>query len=170
MAEPFIGEIRLVGFNFAPNGWAFCDGTLRPIAQNSALFSLLGTTYGGDGVTTFALPDLRGRLPMNMGTGPGLTPRSLGEVSGSEHVTLLSTNLPAHTHLLMATTNSASSDTPTNGVVLAQGATIYGNGVPTPMSPQAIGPTGNNVPVSTLPPYLVLNFVIALEGIYPSRS
>jgi len=170
MSDPFIGEIRIVGFNFAPQGWAFCQGQLLSIAQYSALFSLLGTTYGGDGQVTFALPDLRGRLPMGMGNGPGLTPRTQGEESGAEKVTLSSSNLPAHTHPLFGTTANGGVDTPTNEL-LGAGTSIYGTGPLTPMSPSAIGPNmGGGLPVPTLPPYLVLNFIIALVGIYPSRT
>lgn len=172
--EPFIGQIILVGFNFPPRGYAFCDGRILSIAQNSALFSLLGTTYGGNGTTTFALPDLRGRVPMGFGNGPGLTPRTLGEVSGTETVTLLVTQIPAHNHFLSA--NSAAGDTgaPAGAVLANSGATdkeYLSTGVPNEvMSPQAIGITGGSQPHNNMQPYLVLNYSIALEGIFPSRN
>lgn len=172
--EPFIGQIILAGFNFAPRGYALCQGQLLSIAQNSALFSLLGTTYGGDGITTFALPDLRGRVPMGFGNGPGLTPRVLGEESGTETVTLLVSEIPAHNHLLLA--NSAPGDTgaPAGAVLANSGATdreYLSTGAPNePMSVQAIGMTGGTLPHNNMQPYLVLNYSIALEGIFPSRN
>ena len=176
MSEPFLGEIRMFGGNFAPVGWAFCSGQLLPIAQNTALFSLLGTTYGGNGQTTFALPDLRGRVPMSFGQGPGLSPRNLGEAAGSEGVTLLTTQMPSHNHAANGATGNATAPSPQGGVwaqqVDSQGGT--GNGYTaapnTTMSPQAIGQAGGNQPHDNLQPYLCVNFIIALQGIYPSRS
>ena len=173
--EPFIGQLMLVGFNFAPQGWALCNGQLLSIAENSALFSLLGTTYGGNGTTTFALPDLRGRTALHFGQGPGLSNYVQGQASGSESVTLLVSNLPAHTHSLAANSGAGVSSDPTGKVLAAfrddeNGSGPYASAANTMMSPQAIGPTGGSQPVSIMQPYLVLNWIIALEGIYPSRG
>jgi microcystin-dependent protein len=176
MADPFIGEIRMFGGNFAPTGWALCNGQLLPISQNTALFSILGTTFGGNGQTTFGLPDLRGRVPMNFGQGPGLTPRNLGENGGSETVTLLVTQMPAHTHQANASSANATAPSPQGGVwaqeLDSQGGTGTGyTGTPnTTMSPQAIGTAGGGQPHQNLQPYLCVNFIIALNGIFPSRS
>jgi microcystin-dependent protein len=168
MAEPFIGEIKFVGFNFAPNGWALCDGQLLPISQNTALFSLLGTQFGGNGQTTFALPDLRGRVPVHQGNGPGLTPRSIGEVGGQESVALGVAQLPPHSHGAYAASGDQSTDRP-GGAVPARGG-VYSTASPdAQLSPQAIGPTGGGQPFATQPPFLVGTFIIALVGIYPSR-
>lgn len=181
--EPFIAEIMIFAGNFAPKGWATCDGQILSIAQNTALFSLLGTTYGGDGRVTFGLPDLRGRVPMHAGNGPGLTPRTLGEKSGSETITLLTQNLPPHQHTIAATgsmpchSGAGSSDNPV-GAVPAGSATdenyalpAAANGVMAPVSFAGnSGLTGSGVPVPLLQPYLVLNFCIALQGIFPSRN
>ena len=172
MSEPFIGEIRMVGFNFAPTGWALCNGQLMSIAQNQALFALLGTTYGGDGVQTFALPDLRGRVPMHFGQGPGLTPRTQGEKSGSETVTLLQNQMPAHNHLLNAAGNAGNTTSPQNALPAASGdgSTPYSTANPdTTMNPLATGITGGSQPHENMPPYLVVNFIISLNGIFPSR-
>jgi len=169
MSEPFLGQIQPFPYNFAPRGWAFCSGQILPIAQNTALFSLLGTTYGGNGQTTFALPDLRGRVPLHFGQGPGLSPYDLGQVSGTETVTLLSTQMPAHNHTMNASTGEAA-DTIATGQVLASSA-IYAPGSPnTVMSAQSVGQAGGNQPHPNLQPYLVLNWCIALEGIFPSRN
>jgi len=169
MATPFIAEIVMFGGNFAPRGWAFCQGQILSIAQNTALFSLLGTTYGGNGQTTFALPDLRGRVPMQQGSGPGLTPRVLGEQGGTETVTLLITQMPAHNHSLMAKTAAAGDTLPT-GNVFSEGS-FY---VPPPanavMSPTAIGVSGGSQPHNNMQPFLALNFIIATQGIFPSRN
>jgi microcystin-dependent protein len=182
MSEPFLGEIRMVGFNFAPRGWAFCQGQLLPIAQNSALFSLLGTMYGGNGTTTFALPDLRGRSPVGMGNGPGLTPITQGELSGTENVSILSTQMPAHTHavaLQVAGTASNPVNTPstTNNVLGASGggpgnATIWSDALtdPVPMLASQSEIAGGSQPVAIRNPFLGTNFIIALEGIFPSRN
>jgi microcystin-dependent protein len=173
MSEPFLGEIRMFGGNFAPRGWALCNGQILPIAQNTALFSLLGTTYGGNGQTTFALPNLQGRVPIHFGQGPGLSPYTLGQSSGSENVTLLTSQLPAHNHTINAT-QSATTNDPSGAVPANEAASrtmIYG-GAPdgTVMNPSMCGTTGGNQPVPILQPYLCVNFIIALEGIYPSRS
>jgi microcystin-dependent protein len=176
MSEPFIGEIIMFGGNFAPRGWAFCDGQLLSIAQNTALFSILGTTYGGNGQTTFALPDLRGRVPVHAGgsQGPGLPPVQLGEMSGSPSVTLTVNQMPMHNHLVSASQSATTTDP--NGSVPANDArgtpvSIYAaqpDG--THMNPQMIGVAGGGQPLSVQQPYLGVNFIIALEGIYPSRS
>lgn len=168
MSEPFLGEIRMFGGNFAPRGWAFCDGQLLPIAQNTALFSLLGTTYGGDGQSTFGLPDLRGRFPMHEGQGPGLTPRSLGAVAGAEAVTLIASQMPAHNHTVGASTGEANDVIPTNGYLAA--GNQYSASANTSLNPAALGVAGGSQPHDNMPPYLVVNFIIALEGIYPSRN
>ena len=173
MAEPFIGQIIQAGFNFAPRGYATCDGQLLSIAQNTALFSLLGTTFGGDGRVTFGLPDLRGRVPVHQGQGPGLTNRTMGEQSGSETVTLISAEMPMHNHLLNAFATAGDKAPPT-GNVLAAGdtnVTIYTNVPPnTQLNPQSIGLAGGNQPHNNMQPYLVINFCIAMEGIFPSRN
>jgi microcystin-dependent protein len=170
-AEPFLGEIMLVPYNFAPRGWAFCAGQILPIAQNTALFSLLGTTYGGNGQTTFALPDLRGRCAISSGQGPGLANYALGQVGGTENVTLIVNQLPPHPHTVAAVDDDAGSITPTNALpanITAKGySKAAGN---TSMSPTMIGGGGGNQPHPNLQPYLTLNYCIALEGIFPSRN
>ena len=169
MAEPFIGQIQSFGFNFAPRNWAMCNGQLLSIAQNTALFSLLGTTYGGNGQTTFALPDLRGRTSLHQGQGPGLTNRTIGEVSGSETVTLIITEMPMHNHLV-----NASAGTKLNAIPASNnlgGATIYTNAaLDSVMDPVMITPTGGSQPHQNMQPYLVINWCIALQGIFPSRN
>ncbi|TKA10335.1 phage tail protein [Actinacidiphila oryziradicis] len=164
MSEPFIGEIRLVGFNFPPRGWAFCDGQILPIAQNTALFSLLGTTYGGNGTTTFALPNLQGRVAM--GTGNGHVP---GESDGTERETLTVAQVPAHNHSLAASDLPQSTNKPSGALLTAGG--YYASGIPdVTMSPQAIGGTGGDQSHNNLQPYLVLYYAIALQGIFPARD
>jgi len=171
--DEFIGTIKMFGFNFAPRGWAMCNGQLLSIAQNTALFSLLGTTYGGDGVTTFALPNLQSRWPVHFGQGPGLSPYALGQVSGSETVTLTTGNLAPHNHTVAI---NASSGTKLNAVPAANnlgGATIYTNAaLDSVLEPGSTtcGLTGSAQPVATLPPYVALNFCICMEGLYPSRN
>lgn len=174
--DPFLGEIRMFAGNFAPRGWAFCDGALLPISQNSALFSILGTTYGGDGRTTFALPDLRGRAPIHAGNGPGLTDRRLGQLGGSESVTLTVAQLPAHNHTaqLNADSTVAISDRPT-GLLPARNAAStpqYGDTVNTTLSGNAIliGATGGGQSVPIMQPYLTVHYIIALVGTFPSRN
>jgi microcystin-dependent protein len=171
--EQFLGEIRMFAGNFAPRGWALCDGSLLSIASNTALFSILGTTYGGDGRTTFGLPDLRGRLPMHPGNGPGLTPRALGEASGTESETLLITQMPAHHHLV-ACSSTGDQSAPANmipGAEISGTAPVYSSapadGI---MNPSMVGIAGGSQPHNNMPPYLCVNFIIALEGIYPSRN
>lgn len=170
--EAFIGQIMMVGYTFCPRGWAEANGQLLAINSNAALFSLYGTTYGGDGRNTFALPDLRGRVPMHTGQGPGLSPRQMGESGGSETTTLTTNNLPAHSHSLNAL--GANGTTPAPGGNLIAGAgreVIYGSGTPdTQMAGNAIGNTGGGQAVNNLQPYQVVRYCIALQGIFPSRS
>ena len=171
MANPFVAEIRIFGGNFAPIGWAFCDGQLMPISQNTALFSLLGTTYGGDGRTTFGLPDLRGRSPLHQGQGPGLTSRPLGEPAGVETVTLTQSQTPMHTHAIAGGAAAAATTPGANLLGKPASAKIYGPATSiVPMSPSAIGPAGQNQAHDNRQPYLVLSFIIALQGIFPPRS
>ena len=177
MSEPFIGEIRMFAGNFPPRGWQFCQGQLLSIAQNTALFSILGTTYGGNGQTTFALPDLRGRYPMQPGQGPGLSPRTLGEQGGSETVTLLTNQMPAHTHSHVASGAQGDQVTPEGhfNAVLVDPNTqtplnLYGGTPSTTMNPASIGAAGGSQPHNNMSPFLCVNFIIALEGIYPSRN
>ncbi|WHM40899.1 tail fiber protein [Streptomyces sp. BPTC-684] len=169
MSEPFVGEIRMVGFNFAPRGWAQCNGQLLPISQNTALFALLGTTYGGDGRTTFALPDLRGRVPLHQGAGPGLSPRTLGESTGAETVVLTAGQLPSHTHTLKGAATRQDTNRVTGAALSNSG--YYSTQTPTAdMHPEAVAATGGSQPHDNVQPVLCVNFVIALEGIFPSRS
>lgn len=174
MAEPFLGQIITVGFNFAPRGFAFCDGTSMSIANNDALYSLLGTTYGGDGVTTFNLPDLRGRAAINQGTGPGLTSRPMGQMAGQTAHTLTTTEMAGHSHLVMASEANATSGVPTDNFYAldtAIGATIYSTAAPnTTMNPQMLSAAGGSQPHENMQPFLVINFCIALEGIYPTQN
>lgn len=172
MADPFVAEIRIFPFNFAPKGWAFCDGQLMPISQNTALFSLLGTTYGGDGKSTFALPDLQGRAPMHPGQGPGLSLHDLGESGGSETVTLLQTEIPAHSHTLRASNTLGDNPVPT-GNTLARYANAYQqntNSGLVAMAAQSLTPVGGSLPHNNMMPYLTLYFCIALQGVFPPRQ
>lgn len=175
MSDPFVAEIRIFPFNFAPSGWAFCNGQLMPISQNTALFSLLGTEYGGDGKATFALPDLQGRAAMHPGQGPGLSLHDLGEQGGSDQVTLLQSEIPSHIHALQAAGNNATQGTLTNNVALGTtaGGALYqtqtGSNL-VPMSANALAPVGGGLPHNNMQPYLTLNFCIALQGIFPQRS
>ncbi|MGE4070422.1 MAG: phage tail protein [Lysobacterales bacterium] len=174
MADPFVAEVRIFPFNFAPRGWAFCDGQLLPLSQNTALFSLLGTTYGGNGKSNFALPDLQGRAPMQFGQGPGLSLHDLGEIGGSETVSLLESELPSHNHSVGA------QNIPLGGAAVPTGATLNRpasgnlfaatNPAPTPMSDSAIAPAGGSQPHNNMMPYLTLNFCIALQGVFPPRG
>ncbi|MFQ6171954.1 phage tail protein [Oryzobacter sp. R7] len=175
MTDPFIAEIRLFPFNFAPRGWAFCDGQLLPISQNTALFSLLGTFYGGNGTSTFALPDLQGCVPVHPGQGPGLSDRVLGETGGSSAVTLLESEVPVHTHALAASAAAAFARSPSGELFANQsgGVNSYAapGGAPAALLAAAsLGPSGGNQPHNNLAPYLVVNFCIALQGIYPPRT
>ncbi len=172
MSEPFIGEIRMFGFNFAPSGWAMCNGQLLPISQNTALFSLLGTFYGGNGTSDFALPDLRSRVPLHMGQGVGLSPYTLGEDAGLQTATLNDAQLPSHTHTVQASDSAAKLRSPGTGVLGKTTGHTYEaapDGVTT-MNAAMISPTGEGQPFSIVQPVLTLNFCIALQGIFPSRN
>ena len=175
MADPFVAEIRIFAGNFAPVGWAFCNGQLLPLSQNTALFSLLGTFYGGNGKSNFALPDLQGRAPMHHGQGPGLSQRFIGEEGGVESVTLLQSEIPAHTHSLRASSGAATQITPSGGVWSSAGATrtpppLYQTAQNTTMSPNALNVAGAGLPHNNMHPYLTLNFIIALQGVFPPRG
>ncbi len=168
MAEPFLSEIRIMSFNFAPKGWALCNGQLLPINQNQALFSLLGTTYGGNGQTNFALPNLRGKVPIHQGSG-----FTLGESAGQENHTITQTEMPQHMHVLMSNNNTLGNNIPGNTAVLSQssGAFLYGGAANlVAMAPQAVGTVGGSQAHPNMQPYLTLNFCIALQGIFPSQS
>jgi microcystin-dependent protein len=172
MSNPFVAEIRMFAGNFAPTGWAMCDGQILPISQNTALFSLLGTFYGGNGQSTFALPNLQGSAPMGQGDGPGLSQRFLGEQSGSEFITLLQSEMPAHNHIANAKTSLGNSQTPADQTWAGSNtAKQYVNTAPnTPMSPFALSATGGSLPHNNLAPYLVVTFIIAMQGVFPPRS
>jgi microcystin-dependent protein len=176
MADPFVAEIRIFPFNFAPKGWAFCAGQLLPISQNTALFSLLGVTYGGDGKSTFALPDLQGNAAMHPGQGQGLSQRFLGEMSGTQAVTLIGTEMPVHAHGVgRASTTAGDATVPTNAVWAQSGAgrgaaALYIAGPATGKVNQfSLAPTGGGLPHNNMQPYLTLNFCIALQGVFPAR-
>jgi microcystin-dependent protein len=172
--NPFVAEIRIFPFNFAPKGWAFCDGQILPLSQNTALFSLLGTTYGGDGKSNFALPDLQGNAPMHPGQGPGFSLHDLGETGGSETVSLLESEIPSHIHFLQANLYEADVPYPENNVLAptvdgdsyypAAGATLVS------LNDNSLTPAGGDQPHNNMMPYLTLNFCIALQGVYPPRT
>ena len=167
MADPYVGEIRMFAGNFAPNGWMFCEGQLLPISENETLFQLIGTTYGGDGQSSFALPDLRGRIPIHQGNGV-----ILAETGGAEEVTLTVNQIPAHTHPLRASTSQATSQTPTNLVLASAQATTYFN-IPdslTNLSPLSVASAGGSQPHTNFQPYLCIDFIISLFGIFPSAT
>ena len=173
MATPFIGEIRLFAGNFAPRSNAFCNGQLLPISQNTALFSLLGTTYGGNGQTTFGLPDLRGRAAMHSGNGSGLTPRSLGEMGGAPTQTLLSTEMPSHSHTALAGTIPGQQTSPANNALTRASTGVAYDAATSPnQGPTGgqLGAAGGNQPHNNMQPYLGLNYIIALQGVFPSRN
>ena len=172
MSEPFVGEIRMFAGNFAPRGWAFCDGQLLAVSSNDALFSLLGTIYGGDGRTTFGLPDLRGRIPIHAGTGPGLSQRRLGAKAGAESVTVTTGQLPPHTHTWRAHSGAAQGQTPIDASVAAPVSDFYdtNDGDLFSMHGSAVGNTGGSQSHNNLMPALCVYFIIALFGIYPSRA
>jgi microcystin-dependent protein len=174
MSDPYVAEIRIVGFNFAPTGWALCNGQLMSISQNTALFSLLGTTYGGDGKTTFGLPNLQGCAPIHQGQGAGLTDRVLGELGGSPSVTLLQSEIPAHTHSVGANAGGGNQTSPAGQVWSSlPGRTppnLFASASNTTMSPQAFAIAGSSQPHNNRSPYVVLNFIIAMQGVYPPRS
>ena len=172
MADPFVAEIRIFPFNFAPRGWAWCDGQLLPLSQNTALFSLLGTTYGGNGKSNFALPDLQGRAPMHPGQGPGLSLHDLGETGGSETVTLLESEIPSHSHGLRGSNSLGDNPNPAGNslarYVNAYQQTVNANLVS--MSDQSLPPAGGDQPHTNFQPYLCVNFIISLFGIFPSPT
>jgi microcystin-dependent protein len=173
MSEPFIAEIRIFAGNFAPRGWAFCDGQLLPISQNTALFSLIGTTYGGDGRSTTALPNMQGRVPMHPGRGPGLTSRRLGQRGGVEMVTLSEAQMPNHTHTMNAAGGRGDAQAPSQSTAYARasGGLPYHGGTPdVDMADQALESAGGSQAHNNLQPFLVMNFIIALVGLYPSRG
>lgn len=177
MSEPFVGEIRMFAGNFAPRGWAFCDGQLLAVSQNDALFSLLGTIYGGDGRTTYGLPDLRGRIPIHAGSGPGLSNRRLGSKAGTEKETITVNQLPSHNHTWKATTANASNRTPvatpnTNAYAQPLNTQVYSDNISneTGFNGSMVGNTGGSRSHTNLQPFLCIHFIIALFGIYPSRN
>ncbi len=170
--DPFVAEVRILPFNFAPTGWAQCDGQLLPISQNTALFSLLGTYYGGNGQSTFGLPNMIENAAMHQGQGPGLSDRFLGENSGSATVSLLTSEIPIHNHTMRAVNDLGDVNLPqSNGMARSSGAAVYGTtGAVTPLAPTALAPTGGDQPHNNRQPYLALNFCIALQGVYPPRT
>lgn len=170
MAEAFISELRLFGCNFAPRNWAMCNGQIMSIAQNTALFSLLGTTYGGNGQTTFALPDLRGRVPLHLGQGPGLSNYVEGEVAGVEDVTLNVSQVPAHTHTVGASSDDATKKNPIGSVPAATGGSSYGTTANGAMLGTMLSVSGGSQPHTNMQPFLVLNWCICINGIFPSRN
>lgn len=179
-SEPFIGQISWFGGNFAPRGWALCDGQLLPISQYQALFSILGTTYGGDGRTTFGLPDMRGRLPMHPGNGPGLSPRRLGDKGGEERVTITQSNLPSHRHSLLASTEQGDSTSPSGAFIGPAALPLQGapevkafkSGTPntSALAGGTVSHTGGGIATNNLQPYQSINCIIALVGVFPSRN
>ena len=180
MSNPFVAEIRLFPYNFAPRGWAFCAGQLLPISQNTALFSLLGTTYGGNGTSTFALPDLQGSVPMQQGQGPGLTDRFLGETGGEQSLTLLTTEMPIHAHTVNVDVALGTTTDPNGNLYLkgnyddgaghTGGVQVYSNSAPTTlMGPQSLSVAGGSLPHNNMMPSLVVNYCIALQGVFPAR-
>jgi microcystin-dependent protein len=173
MSEPFLGEIRMFAGNFAPKGWAMCNGQILPINQNTALFSLLGTFYGGNGIATFALPDLRSRVAIHEGQGPGLSPYNLGQVGGVESVTLLSSQIPAHTHSVNAATTGGNQPSPASGfpAIESTGTSLnYSSASNTTMNGSMIAPNSGGQAHENRQPFLAVNFIIALQGIFPSRN
>lgn len=174
MADPFVAEIRIFPFNFAPKGWAWCDGQLLPLSQNTALFSLLGTTYGGNGKSNFALPDLQGRSPMHPGQGPGLSLHDLGETGGSETVSLLESEIPAHSHTLKFGNATATSTMPISYSALAKSpqvnASVYTNLTSSLAKAAVLAPAGGDQPHNNMQPYLTFYFCIAMQGVFPPRS
>jgi microcystin-dependent protein len=174
MAQPYVGEIRMFAGNFPPLGWEFCEGQLLPISENEVLFQIIGTTYGGDGESTFALPDLRGRLPIHQGQGSGLSSRILGETGGVEAVTLTVTQIPAHSHPLLASNDLAAANTPAGSMpaVTNVAKKVYAAAAspPAPMAPASISPAGGSQPHTNFQPYLCVNFIISLFGLFPSQT
>ena len=170
MSSPFVGEIRMFAGNFAPAGWAFCNGALMPISENDVLFNLIGTTYGGDGQETFALPDLQGRVPIHQGTGGGST-YQLGEMAGTETVTLTTNQIPQHNHLVLASTAVANDANPQNNVVAQADVDMYLSDVTdVALNAASIGATGGSQPHENMAPYLAISFIISLFGVYPTQN
>jgi len=171
MGIPYVGEIRMFAGNFAPAGWAFCNGSLVPIAENETLFNLIGTTYGGDGQQTFALPDLRGRVPVHQGSGPGLSTRQMGELAGSETATLTVGQMPMHTHVLRASNAAATLGTPAGDVLAKTSINSYGSAPPTmPMAAPAVPLAGGSQPHENMAPFTAISYIISLFGIFPSPT
>jgi microcystin-dependent protein len=173
MSDPFVAEVRIVGFNFAPKGWAFCNGQLLPISQNTALFSLLGTTYGGDGRSTFGLPNFQGSVGIQEGQGNGLNYYSLGEIGGSSSVTLLQSEIPSHTHNVLTALDPGDTNVMTgNAISRSSGASVYSNAASpvVTMNQMMVGVSGGSQPHNNMQPYLTLNYIIAMQGIFPPRS
>lgn len=172
MSQPYVGEIRMFGGNFAPQGWMFCDGALLPISENETLFNLIGTTYGGDGQSTFGLPDLRGRVPVHMGTLPKGGVYEIGEAGGVENVTLGVNQIPVHTHPFVASTAGATATSPANQLIAQSGqrAVYTEDSTTTNLAPSAISPAGGSEPHTNIQPYLAINFIISLYGIFPSQN
>jgi microcystin-dependent protein len=172
MSSPFVGEVRAFPFNFPPKGWAFCDGQLMSLSQNTALFSLLGTFYGGDGRSTFGLPNLKGNVAICSGQGPGLSLYDMGETGGSTTVTLLTSEMPMHSHSLKADSLNGPDNTGPTNAATSSPVAIYSDAITplTPFAPAALSPNGSGLPHNNMMPYLVLNFCIALQGVYPPRT
>jgi microcystin-dependent protein len=174
MAQPYVGEIRMFAGNFAPNGWMFCEGAPLPISENDVLFQLIGTTYGGDGQSTFNLPNLASRVPIHMGTGPDGTTYQLGELAGTEQETLTVQQIPSHTHAFLGSGATSATNDPTNNTPgRSSGATIFPYGTDQPLtnlSPQSIGPAGGSQPHENTQPFLCINFIISLFGVFPSQT
>jgi microcystin-dependent protein len=170
MSDPYVGEIRMAGFNFAPQGWAFCDGSLLSIAENDVLFALIGTTYGGDGQTTFALPDLRGRIPIHQGNDSQGNSYIIGQLGGVEQVKLTAAQLPAHTHSLSASSGSASATDPTGNVPASASVNLYGTNFAPTLDPSAVNGGGSGQSHDNLMPYQCVSFIISLFGIFPSQN
>lgn len=173
MADPFVAEIRIFPFNFAPKGWAFCDGQILPLSQNTALFSLLGTTYGGNGQSNFALPNMQGNAPMHPGQGPGLSLHDLGETGGTETVSLLESEIPQHAHQLradLADPGDTNVPGPAASLAISTGGTLYQAAQSGQMAFETLAPAGGDQPHNNMQPYLTLNFCIALQGVYPPRT
>ena len=180
--DPFLGEIRMVGFNFAPTGWALCNGQLLAISSNTALFSLLGTTFGGNGTTTFALPNMQSRAPIHQGQGTGLSLYTMGENAGTENVTLIASQMPIHNHLMAVNSSNSNQNNPTNNILAVTNNNVTDPRNPTPyptysnaastgtLAATAISTSGGSTPHPNLQPFLVVNFIIALQGVFPSRS
>ncbi|MDQ3933341.1 MAG: tail fiber protein [Actinomycetota bacterium] len=173
MADPFVAEIRIFPFNFPPTGWAFCDGQLMPLSQNTALFALLGTTYGGNGKSNFALPNLQGSVPMHPGQGQGLSLYDLGQTGGAENITLLESEMPIHLHSMNSFTAAPADSNnvgPTTAFAIAQGGNPYQSASNGQAAPQVVAPTGGSLPHNNMMPYLTLSFCIALQGVFPARG